>query len=512
MDTMLVSVLVAVALLLVSWVLPKRKSTVAKYPDPPIIPFSSEEIIRNPHECFMYGFRHYGQVFRYYGNGSVSCSSTLLAFLLIAIQYRYMVSKELTERVLTDDTTFSFELGVAKALKINLVSCFHRGTFHSDVDAIVTEVTVKRLKSIIPKISPIFQRNAAELVQMHGNEPFDPLPYLQKTVAEAIAVIIFGDEIARTCNPDLIVNIAEGVAKATGMFQNQSSWGRKFPTLYSFYSWTELILFHLIWRFGREMGPTVWTALSKLSSSPRDSKDADDTNSTVLAVLARKLASKPGHLSIASKIWAITLSLAFIFASVHQTVVIMTYVVFELARHPECQESIVLTDLSPSSPVTVDSLRDAIHAESFIREVLRMKGEAITTVRSPRHDLELAGYFIPKGSLLQPMVYPSNRSPEYTTNPDTFDGMRWTQNRKLATTTGPGHLSFGLGRWACPGRFLAVAEIKLVILTLLAQADLELVDGEFTLADKLNIVGTPPRGRMVMKRRLRTGTSGGRVN
>ncbi|KAK1143043.1 hypothetical protein N8T08_007107 [Aspergillus melleus] len=306
-------------------------------------------------------------------------------------------------------------------------------------------------------LSPIFQRSATELVQMHGNEPFDPLPYLQKTVAEAIAVIIFGDEIARTCNPDLLVNIAEGVAKATGMFQNQSSWGRRFPTLYSFYSWTELILFHLIWRFGREMGPTVWTALSKLSNSPEDSKDADDTNSTVLAVVARKLASEPGHLSIASKIWAIILSLAFIFASVHQTVVIMTYVVFELARHPECQESIVLADLSSSSPLTVDSLRDAIHAESFIREVLRMKGEAITTVRSPRHDLELAGYSIPKGSLLQPMVYPSNRSPEYTTNPDTFDGMRWTQNRKLATTTGPGHLSFGLGRWACPGRFLAVA-------------------------------------------------------
>lgn len=75
----------------------------------------------------------------------------------------------------------------------------------------------------------------------------------------------------------------------------------------------------------------------------------------------------------------------------------MTYVIFELARHPECQESIVLADLSSSSPVTIDSLRDAIHAESFIREVLRMKGEAITTVRSPRHDLELAGYFIPEG-------------------------------------------------------------------------------------------------------------------
>lgn len=173
----------------------------------------------------------------------------------------------------------------------------------------------------------------------------------------------------------------------------------------------------------------------------------------------------------------------------------MAYVVFELARHPECQESILAdlpstpdsTSTSPmaSLPLTSESLRDAIHADSFIREVLRMKGEAITTVRSPRHDIELAGYLIPKGrtpshypqqqaclpqdrpstnarnepigSLLHPMVYASNRSPDFATDPHTFDGMRWAQSRKLATTTGPGHLSFGLGRWACPGRFLAVA-------------------------------------------------------
>lgn len=28
---------------------------------------------------------------------------------------------------------------------------------------------------------------------------------------------------------------------------------------------------------------------------------------------------------------------------------------------------------------------------------------------------------------------------------------------KPATMTGPGHLAFGLGRWACPGRYLAVS-------------------------------------------------------
>lgn len=52
----------------------------------------------------------------------------------------------------------------------------------------------------------------------------------------------------------------------------------------------------------------------------------------------------------------------------------------------------------------------------------------------------------------------AHRSPAYIgSNADTFDGMRWIEKRKPASMAGPGHLAFGLGRWACPGRLLAVA-------------------------------------------------------
>jgi hypothetical protein len=33
---------------------------------------------------------------------------------------------------------------------------------------------------------------------------------------------------------------------------------------------------------------------------------------------------------------------------------------------------------------------------------------------------------------------------------------RWVSSGKSAGTVGPGYLAFGLGRWSCPGRFLAV--------------------------------------------------------
>ena len=41
-------------------------------------------------------------------------------------------------------------------------------------------------------------------------------------------------------------------------------------------------------------------------------------------------------------------------------------------------------------------------------------------------------------------------------DPDRFDATRWIGSNKSAATTGPDYLAFGLGRWSCPGRFLAV--------------------------------------------------------
>lgn len=41
--------------------------------------------------------------------------------------------------------------------------------------------------------------------------------------------------------------------------------------------------------------------------------------------------------------------------------------------------------------------------------------------------------------------------------PEVFDGRRWLDKGKPASMAGPGHLAFGLGRWACPGRVFAIA-------------------------------------------------------
>ncbi|KAE8369044.1 cytochrome P450 [Aspergillus caelatus] len=190
------------------------------------------------------------------------------------------------------------------------------------------------------------------------------------------------------------------------------------------------------------------------------------------------------------------------------------WTIFQLALHSEYQDIIrrEIHDLTsrdtsqiPISELDMRTLRKALRTDSFIREVLRMKGDAVNLVRMARKDVQLGDYIVPKdrgvGSLILPLVSLSNRSPRYNEgDPKRFDGMRWVEKQKAASTTDPGHLSFGLGRWACPGRFLAVAEIKLAVFALLADTRLELVGGRYDVADKFNITGNPPEGQLVFKR------------
>ena len=88
-------------------------------------------------------------------------------------------------------------------------------------------------------------------------------------------------------------------------------------------------------------------------------------------------------------------------------------------------------------------------------------------------------------------------------NAGEFRPSRWleSERNKPAVMTGNHHIAFGLGRWACPGRFLAVAEMKLLVLTLVSQLETSLGGDSYTVVDKVNTTSVPPEGRFMVRAR-----------
>lgn len=58
---------------------------------------------------------------------------------------------------------------------------------------------------------------------------------------------------------------------------------------------------------------------------------------------------------------------------------------------------------------------------------------------------------------MTPMATTVHENPEiYGEQSREFNGFQWAEQNKEAVMTGPAHIVFGLGRFACPGRVLAI--------------------------------------------------------
>lgn len=103
------------------------------------------------------------------------------------------------------------------------------------------------------------------------------------------------------------------------------------------------------------------------------------------------------------------------------------------------------------------------------------------------------------------------RDPEVYENPDEYDGYRFyrlrqqpgKENTSQLVTTSPDYLPFGHGQHACPGRFFAAQEIKVVLCQLLLKYDWHLPEGGETF-ERLMVGNAPnvnPMAKISIRRR-----------
>lgn len=201
--------------------------------------------------------------------------------------------------------------------------------------------------------------------------------------------------------------------------------------------------------------------------------------------------------------------LGLIFAAIHTTSLTATNVFYTLAATPEyirpLREEIRSVLAEHNGEITGKALQQMEKLDSYMKEVTRFYPP--TTSKSPHISRQkhtnnpiasfgrrvLKGITLSNGQYLPPGVVIEVPSQAIYSDPtlwpasDKFDGLRHYKLRRGGSTTDHArnqfvttneqNLAFGYGRHACPGRFFAANEIKMIVAKMVLDYDIMMPDG-----------------------------------
>ncbi|KXX81153.1 Ent-kaurene oxidase [Madurella mycetomatis] len=172
-------------------------------------------------------------------------------------------------------------------------------------------------------------------------------------------------------------------------------------------------------------------------------------------------------------------------AALFTTGVTVTHLLYDLATRPKYIEPL-RQEVLELGPVKMNRANVAKlkKMDSFIRECQRWnKFMLVGTIRKVLKPMTLPdGTQLPVGTLLGMDTQNAIFNHSTLEKPDVFDGFRFERLRSVpgseqkfqAVNPGPDHLVYGYGTQACPGRFFAVHEAKVVLARILTKYDFKL--------------------------------------
>ncbi|KAI1380479.1 cytochrome p450 monooxygenase [Hypoxylon crocopeplum] len=199
-------------------------------------------------------------------------------------------------------------------------------------------------------------------------------------------------------------------------------------------------------------------------------------------------------------------------AAIHTTSGQLTNTLYELAKRPEYVEPLrdeIEKYTGPEGQFTKQSLYQMKKMDSFLREVQRMNVPGLVSVnRKVLQPVTLSdGTVLPVNTSIAVAADSVARDDRIWGNAAEFDGFRFEKLRMSETgdskyqftSINEESLSFGHGRSACPGRFFAAAELKILLSKIIMEYDMKLLEGDpQQLHGFFEVIGGPDHTREIL--------------
>ncbi|MFE0138046.1 cytochrome P450 [Streptomyces sp. NPDC059037] len=237
--------------------------------------------------------------------------------------------------------------------------------------------------------------------------------------------------------------------------------------------WIEKLPLPANWRFtaARDaVRATIHTAVDELRTADQDTGD-------MLSLLLQATDEETGRPLTADQICSEILTLAV--AGTETTASVLSWALYELARHPDIDARIQaeLATVLGDRPVTFNDLGQLPYLRAVITETLRLHHTGWLVTRRTLQPTRLGAWELPAGTELAYCQHALHRDPAHFPDPLVFNPDRWLHEDQQPLSEGA-FLPFGAGKHKCIGDRFAQAEITTALATLTQAWRLELAPGQ----------------------------------
>ncbi|KAF9934642.1 hypothetical protein BGZ67_003778 [Mortierella alpina] len=359
--------------------------------------------------------------------------------------------------------------------------------------ALLTPRIVERLQTIVDR-DVVFSRER-KLVK-------NPLLFFQEMIASAMATVFMGHEIAK--DPKVLETFIEcthDLARVTDPRTSDRRWR-------TFFNRTKYGLVDPLQKHIRVLVEAATPVVQERRRQEAEALEKGIEYRQPLDILQRVLDNfdRYGVVDLEDVCGHL---LVMVLVSVHTTSDSSTYLNFYLAAFPECIETLyqeqleVLdqmcnereeqrqsklisgkvgsaedfagTNLDPRNDrdLSVLAVKRMVRMDSFVRECLRFRTVGAGLPHIAQENVSLSnGMTIYKGCRIMVNLRSTHLNHDLQgEDADKFRPWRFVGKSKAATKVASDFLPFGMGRHACPGRFLAVQQLKTVAAIMVSRYD-----------------------------------------